>query len=301
LALGVLWSVPAHADRGGGAVSYLPPVGKTKPHRTTGTTNLTYHGGSIQSSTKIYISFWGPEWNDTSFSQSAGGQTYTYATAMHYITSFFGGVGGSNWITPDNQYCMSGSVTLNTSATSCPTSGVTAIGNSATEYAGSWIDTTAVPSNPGSSDILAAAQRAQAHFGDYSGNASYLVFTPSGKSESGFANSWCAWHTSYGSLAYGYVPFMPDGGSSCGMNFINSTDTAFGNGYYDGFSITAGHEYEEMQTDPYPSSGWVDGSGNEDADKCAWNGMSSDISLGGNSFAVQPVWSNAVSGCVLNK
>jgi len=60
----------------------------------------------------------------------------------------------------------------------------------------------------------------------------------------------------------------------------------------------AGHEYEEAQTDPNLNA-WYDSSGNEDADKCAWNSASGDITLGGNTFAVQPIWSNKISGCTL--
>ena len=47
-------------------------------------TNLFSHGGSIESSPKVYIVFWGSEWS------SAG-------SAQAYVTSFFSGVGGSTW------------------------------------------------------------------------------------------------------------------------------------------------------------------------------------------------------------
>jgi len=92
---------------------------------------------------------------------------------------------------------------------------------------------------------------------------------------------------------------MPDAGQSCGMNFINSNNS-FGNGYFDGFSVVAGHEYEEAQTDPFPSSGWLDSGGAENADKCAWKSNSGNISLGSNHFAVQPLWSNASTSCVMS-
>src|SRR5258708_13597280 len=89
----------------------------------------------------------------------------------------------------------------------------------------------------------------------------------------------------------------PEAGASCGMNFVNTANTSLGNRYFEGFSIVGGHEYAETVTDPFPSSGWLDGSGAENGDKCAWigsgQGAAANISLGSNSFAVQSLWSNA--------
>ena len=142
------------------------------------------------------------------------------------------------------------------------------------------------------------------HFG-YSANATYFVFTPSGASMSGFGKQWCAWHsvTTYNRqmVAYAYMPYQPDAGYACGANFINASNNSFGNGYFDGFSVVGGHEYAEAMTDPITASGrygWIDASGSEIGDKCAWASNSTDITLGGNDFAVQPLWSNATSSCV---
>ena len=56
-----------------------------------------------------------------------------------------------------------------------------------------------------------------------------MVFTPSGHSESGFGAQWCAYHgstsTSSGSLSYSYMPYQPDAGAACGMNFVNGGST----------------------------------------------------------------------------
>jgi serine protease len=92
---------------------------------------------------------------------------------------------------------------------------------------------------------------------------------------------------------------MPDAGASCGANFINGVNNAYGNGYFDGFSVVAGHEYSEAETDPFPSSGWVDRQGAENADKCAWSASSGNISLGSHDYAVQPTWSNAIGDCAM--
>ena len=72
-------------------------------------------------------------------------------------------------------------------------------------------------------------------------------------------------------------------------------------------SCCGGHEYGETVTDPFPNSGWLDGRGAENGDKCAWiasgQGASQNIGLGGNNYAVQSLWSNAFNsgagGCVV--
>jgi hypothetical protein len=266
--------------------------------------NLAFRGGSVQPSTKVYLSYWGPQW-------SAGFSTGGYAstTAQTYVNTFFGNVGGSSWINSDTQYCQN----VPSGTTNCSgISGAQFIGNASGQLAGTWNDTTSVSSSPTQGDIANAALRAMTHFGVTAAglaNATFLVFTPTGHSMNGFGTSWCAWHSSTTSggnkVAYGYIPYMPDAGGSCGMNFVNGSNNSFGNGYFDGFSVVAGHEYEEAQTDPFPSTGWLDNGGAEDADKCAWNSSSGNISLpGGHSFAVQPLWSNKANsgsgGCVMS-
>ena len=76
----------------------------------------------------------------------------------------------------------------------------------------------------------------------------------------------------------------------------------------EGVTIVGGHEYAETVTDPVPNSGWLDGSGAENGDKCAWvssgQGASAVVSMNGASYAVQSLWSNNFSsgagGCVIS-
>ncbi len=264
--------------------------GKPKP---SGNKNLSFGGGSVQTAPKVYISFWGTEWSDTF---STGG--YSSAVAQTYIEGFFGNVGGSPWNNVVTQYCQG--VTVGTQ--SCGAN-ADVIVNGSNQLGGTWNDPASVPNHPSQSQIAAAAQRLADRFQTSDPNATFMVLTPSGKSMRGFATRWCAWHssTTYNgkNLAYAYIPYMPDAGTSCGMNSVNSTNNSYGNGYFDGFSIVAGHEYSEAETDPFPSSGWVDSSGAENADKCAWRGME-NITLGSNFYAVQPTWSNASSGCAMS-
>lgn len=75
-----------------------------------------------------------------------------------------------------------------------------------------------------------------------------------------------------------------------------------------GITIVGGHELAETGTDQFPSSGWLDSSGSENGDKCAWirsgqGAAAYDTFPNSTSFPVQSLWSNAFSsnsgGCVL--
>jgi hypothetical protein len=261
--------------------------------RSVHNNNLASKGGAVQVTPKVYISWWGPEW---AAGFSTGG--YTSSQAQAYNAGFFGNVGGSGWNNVVKQYCQK--VPIGTQLCSA-VSGAVYITNPTGQFAGAWNDPYPVPAKPTQSDIAAAAIRLQQHYGANGApdpNATYMVYTPSGKSMSGFGTQWCAWHswttTGGKQLAYAYIPYMPDAGTSCGANFVNT------NGWFDGFSVVAGHEYSEAETDPFPSSGWVDRYGAENADKCAWSSLSRNITLNGQPYAVQPTWSNASSGCAMS-
>jgi hypothetical protein len=250
---------------------------------------LTYHGGQVANAPQVYLSLWGSEWNGAA-----------YQSTVDYLQGFFGGAGGSPWLGLTGQYC-SGSIPA--PFTGCAGSSFRGVGNPAGQLKGTWVDTHPVGygtpsfkcggSSAGDCDVMAAATRAAAHFGPLTAGAVILVFTPSGRSQPGFvASGWCAYHGATTSgVVFGYIPYMPDAGSSCGRNAVS------GGGSFDGFSIVGGHEYVEAITDPYPDSGWIDSSGAEDAEKCAWNGLTS-ISLAGRPYAVQPTWSNSAGACL---
>jgi hypothetical protein len=257
--------------------------------------NLQYMGGNVFRTPKAFVIFWG--WNVT---WTMGG--FTSAQAQTYVTDFFGGVGGSTWIRSQSQYCQG----VASGTQFCP-AGSQFVTNPSGQLGGTWVDTTSVPAHPTDAQVQAAAQRGAAHFG-YSANALYLVFTPHDKSISGFGTQFCAYHdnTSFNGqpLAYANMPYAPDAGTSCGEHFVNGSNNSFGNGFFDGLSIVAGHEYAEATTDAFPSNtiAWLDSSGAETGDKCAWNrgpgpqSASTDVTLGSHSFASSrcgPTWPTA--------
>jgi hypothetical protein len=263
------------------------------PHQTSN--NLDYHGGTggigVETGPTIYLVFWGSQWNNNDPSGEAA-----------LLENFYGGVGGSSWLNSVTQYCQgvaSGTVFCTGANTGTPA------GDSVKFVY--WYDTSsAAPSNPKQSQFAAEAVNAASHFG-ITDNASvqYVIATAHGYNASGFGRQYCAYHSStsssYGNIAYTNLPYITDAGANCGANFN-------GLGADAGITIVSGHEMAETITDQFPSTGWLDGNGEENGDKCAWissgQGASANIKFSTGTFAVQSLWSNAFNndsgGCVLS-
>jgi serine protease len=259
--------------------------------------NLSYHGGisgaGVETAPKIYLVLWGSQWTNNDPSGEAS-----------ILEKFFNGVGGSSWQNTVTQYCQG----VSSGTISCNGAGQAA-GNQSGSFITAWSDSSAAaPSHPTQSQLAAEAIRAAQHFGHSSStsneNVQYVIATSHGHNASGFGTQYCAWHSStsssYGNIAYTNLPYITDAGASCGANFNNLGATA-------GITIVEGHEMAETITDPFPNTGWLDGSGEEIGDKCAWissgQGASANISLSTGTFAVQSLWSNAFNGtggCVLS-
>ncbi len=269
-----------------------------RPARPRKSKELSYHGGvggiGVETVPKVYLVLWGSQWNNN---DPSGEQSI--------LQGFLGGVGKSSWLNSVTQYCQgvaSGTVFCNGAGT--------AAGNPSGILAGTWADNaSAAPTRPGQSDLANEAVRAAQHFGNTtsSSNASaqYVIATATGNNSSGFGTQYCAYHSytssTDGNVAYTNLPYITDAGASCGANFN-------GLGANAGITIVEGHELAETVTDQFPSGGWLDGSGAENGDKCAWissgQGAAANITLSTGTFPVQSLWSNAFNsdagGCVLS-
>jgi hypothetical protein len=234
---------------------------------TAAATNLLYHGGPVQTKPTIYVVFWHYKTDPDSVRPT--------------LVKFLKGVGGSSWLGTVTQYYMTSGTTK------------THIANTTGELVATWGDTAGtMPNHPTDAQVQAEAERAAQHFGVSTVNASIVVATPHLHNTNGFATQWCAYHgyTSTG-IAYTNLPYMPDGKASCGAGTVNSPGTD------DGVTIVEGHELAETQTDPQAGNGWLDSSGAEIGDKCAWVSLQ-NTSFSTGSFPTQPLWSNKVKGCV---
>lgn len=260
---------------------------------SSGANNLSYHGGNVATgSDKVYLVYWGTQWNGNDPSGEAALQQ-----------DFFNHVGGSSWNNSVTQYCQgvaSGSKTCSSTSTHATNPGAV--------LGGVWYDnSSAAPAAPTQGQFATEAALAANHFGNTTATQNtqvqYVINTATGNNISGFGTQFCAWHSStgsnYGNIAYTNMPYITDAGGSCGANFN-------GLGAKAGITIVGGHEFAETETDMFPNGGWLDATGAENGDKCAWissgQGASASVSLNGVSFPVQSLWSNAFNrsagGCV---
>ena len=218
---------------------------------------LQWHGGAIMTSAVVQAIYWGPSWNNGSFT----------GDKITGLASFYSSVGGSNYIKTNGEYTgTNGSV------------------GSAVSYSGATTDLSAPPKgSPRVSDILAEV------CGQISNpvpNGYYPVYVDTPRGHAGY----CAWH-SYGSCGgtpvqiafffnldgdFGCDPEAPYGGHSQGLAALANV---------------SGHELSEAVTDPR-NGGWWDASGAENADKCAWTFGPSLVKLGGSSWKIQGNFSN---------
>ena len=262
----------------------------------SGTGNLAYGGGNVVTSPTVYIVYWGSQWGTSSITNDPNGEA---ALQQNFFQHAYGS--GDSWSTSQTQYCQG----VATGTQQCNGAG-TAVGHpAANPVGGTWLDSgVTAPKRISTTQIAAEAVRAAAHFGVSGDNVQIIVDVPHGLVPSGFKTSYCAWHdhtttASGADLPYTNMPYVADAGSGCGASFVapgsSGVDPAS-----EGVTIVGGHEYAETLTDPAPSSGWVDSSGAETGDKCAWiasgQGASQIVSMNGANFAVQSLWSNNFSG-----
>ena len=276
--------------------------------------NLSYQGGvdgvGVTTGTpRIYIVFWG-NWG----TQGTNAQGYTTFSndpvgVAPYVQAFFAGLGtgSETWSGVMTQYCegiSAGSQTCpaNSSHVGYPTGGA---------LAGVWYDTASEPTAATAHQLAQQAVSAAEHFGNTTAasnrSVQYDIVSATGADPDSYKqNQFCAWHdytgdstmdgggsvsTPWGSpVAFTNMPYVPDLGASCGAGFVNPGNNL------DGVSIVNGHEWAETLTDQFPAGGWIDSSGAETGDKCAWissgQGASQDISLTTGTFAVQSTWAN---------
>lgn len=262
------------------------------------TSDMSYHGGNVQTTPAVYVSWWGPQWANGFTMCSNRFQVlflgviqncYTSEQAQTYATDFLRNVGGSGWESTVTQYCKGVPVgTVN-----CGSAGQH-ITNPTGQLRGTWNDPTPAPSSPTNADVQAAAWRLANHFGGNNPNATYFVLPPAGTS--GLNGSPCgAYHSNVNGLVYAFVSAPP----GCQANSVNTNDDAYGHGFFDGYSISLSHEMGEAITDPAPGSGWWDSSANyydEIGDLC---GHPANTTLAnGQYYAINPLWSNASGSCV---
>ena len=286
------------------------------PAAAASANDLNYGGGidGIGVTTgpeKVYLVFYGSQWG----TQSTNSSGYTTLSGdpsgvAPDVQAFFKGLGTNNelWSGVMTQYCEGVPAgtqicpASNTSHVAYPTGGA---------LAGVWVDeSTASPSAASGHQLGVEAVSAASHFGNTTAaanrDAQYVILSPTGTNPDNYqTQGFCAWHdyngdstlsggavsSSVGDVSFTNLPYIPDAGTSCGADFVNS------GGALDGVTIVGGHEYAETITDQNPAGGYTDSSGAENGDKCAWitpgtSGGSFDLTTSTGTFAVQTTWAN---------
>lgn len=271
----------------GGGTSGMPTPATARQEQATDTAEaqsatssklLTFKGGAVQTSPRIYLVLWGPTWATTA------GDPVGVASRLHY---FYKSVSGSSVTNVLREY-----------------KGVTGgFVNATGQYQGFITDRSSVPANPTANDMANAARRAAMQVNDYSYNAQYVIATPWGVVDQRSTQLHaCAWHTwvavGSGWVTYTgmpYTPFMDALHVGCGSRKVTGN-------VLDGVTINALHEYAESVTDPGLNA-WTDLDGSENGDKCSWTSLATIKLTDGAVFPGQPLWSNSWrrshgSGCV---
>ena len=258
--------------------------------------DLTYGGGPIVTAPTAYVVYWGTQWGtgSTVTSDPSGEAALQQSFFQHAYGS------GDTFFTSQTQYCEG----VATGTALCNGAGTPVGHPSSSPLGGTWLDSSVkAPSRPSDSQLAAEAVKAAAHFGVSGDNIQIIVDSPHGVVPSGFGSQYCAWHdvttnASGADVPYTNMPYITDAGTSCGADFVTATNGV--NATDEGITIVGGHEYAETLTDPEAGNGWLDSTGYETGDKCAWissgQGASTVIALNGAYFAVQSLWSNNFGG-----
>ena len=256
---------------------FLHPSMRRKMAAASASNNLVYNGGPVMAGTaNVYAIFWEPTNNvDSSYNS--------------LIQRYFGDISGSGLYNNNTQYTDS--------------SGQYA---SATQLAGSWVDNGSYPESPLlDSDIQNEVLHAQSISGwQSSSNNIFFVFLEANQDlcfdSSGSqcaSNAFCAYHSNFGNTLYAAMPYAASFSCDPGGNYPNDQAADLT------LNVTS-HEQMEAATDPQGNA-WIDSSGNEIGDKCAWTfgprgSDGGDISLNGNSYLLQQEWDNNQGGCVMS-
>jgi len=330
-----LWSNKSYDVSGNGCVRSaptnphaMPPVGITPPATDVCLTlgvcppgvaagqpmpvNMAYFGGSIQTTPKIYIVYWG--WGTSGAFDHTGQVANDPDGVGALMKRFVAAIGGTSWaniMTQYYQYNSNGSYTN--------------VGNPKQQLFGVWHDDAApIHDNLSPIDLAREADRASQYFHVTDlANSQIVVATPQKFNEAGFnQNQYCAWHDfttpiSYPGvtpgIAFVNMPYVLNAAGSCGKDFVNPTPS----GDVDGVTIVLGHEIAETVTDPGAESragqvqygAWFDYQSWEIGDKCAWVGDGLQIpgaafnmvGNDGGAYPVQTLWSdkslNGVGNC----
>ncbi|WIT10102.1 hypothetical protein PFX98_14280 [Paucibacter sediminis] len=297
LALGLSGAAMADADKETvpNKISHrLNPGHPTIEAASTGGTGtlsaISWRGGPVMTGAPNVHLIWYGNWAQSNGSDTAAGQ--------QIVRDFMSGVSNSPYLAINSTYTGSNGT-------------VSGLIGTVSEASVGYTNGTRLRD----ADISKIVSNYISSSGKKDSNAVYFVLTSSDVAEtSGFCNKYCGWHTSANiqstNIKYSFV----GNANRCLASCAAQSTSPNGNAGVDGMLSVVAHELEETLTDPNPSSGWVDSSGAENADKCAWtfghfqqtaaNGASYNMTLntvsGSKNYLIQRNLSNVDNKCYMN-
>ena len=282
-----------------------------------GGNNLQYIGGTILAHPKIFITFWGPDWQDLSID-------FASANVYGFLPGFLEQIGGSAHMETLTQYYQEN-----------PDGSRTYVSNDSNLVKGTWIDSQPYPTaakfllgNPDGSfttrydltddQIHAEVLRAVDHFG-YDADAVYFIVTDVQRYWNSSEKNATAYHSSFQSpplsLSPAYAELPYQGILDLAQVLHDSVPFTLGNwtlSYASSVSLLSFHELTEAIVDPrygdkpatsapFPANyGWVSFDNKEIADRCGDVAVFAPavFNIGIVPFLVPQLWSNDAFGCV---
>jgi hypothetical protein len=258
-----------------------------------GSNGLAYGGGSVMTNpVRVYLVYYG---------------SWTNTQAIGIINTFVTNLGTSQWWNIQTSYYFPNPTT---GARTYVQNGVTLGGYVMVPIDNNNGGTSLVDS--GVSNII--SNQINAGKLPFDNDGVYIMISSKEVYESGFCSSDCGWHSAAyvtGTskiMKYGWIG---DASTQCpgSCTAFGSGPTPNGNLAADGIVSVLAHEIAETVSDPLLSA-WKNSDYTENADKCAWqfistyktaSGAPANVNFGGHDYLVQGNWKNRDGGgCVLH-
>jgi len=294
------------AGNGNEILGIVPTVAAahSQAGKSSGGSNLVYHGGPVLLANKTVAIYWGPG----ASAPGIGGTSFPDPGYETVINRYFTDVAAASGAT-SNVYAVltqyyNGSGTHIQYAS---TAGTALIDDS--PYPASGCTDTVAATTVCLSDSQIQAEVAKM-VPNPDPQTVYFVFTGKGAGScySGSScafSSYCAYHSSFttsaGTYLYANQAYADTVPSACDVGY--HPNGALSSDADATINVTS-HEHRESINDPFGNA-WYDRRGYEGSDKCAWNfgtlTGNYNQTINANHYILQQEWSNATSGCALSQ
>lgn len=285
-------ATPAPATQAPTQSSTLPP-----DTSAPGSNGLAYQGGTVMTNpVQVYIVFYG-SWSATDAKQQE----------MNIINTFVTNLGTSSWWNIQTSYYYPDP---STGSRTYVKNGVTLGGHVVVPIDNNNGGTSLTDTNV--ANIISNQINSGAL--PFNNDGVYFMVSSNEVYETGFCSSDCGWHSAAyvsGSTRIMKYGWIGDASTQCpgACTAYGSSPTPNGHLGADGIISVLAHEIAESVSDPLLSA-WVGADYQENADKCAWQfistyytptGAPANMNIGGQNYLIQGNWKNRDGGgCVLH-